>query len=374
MQFDATAKSSAVVIKDINSSVQRKGIHMFLRNAWYVAGWDREVTRELLPIQILGDRVALYRTEAGAPVALEDACPHRKLPLSMGRVKGDEVECGYHGLVFNNAGQCTRIPGATKIPRALCVRSYPVVSRYGLVWIWMGDASQADADRIFPVEHWNDADWDKNQGGTMTVDCNYLYVTDNLLDPTHVSWVHRTSFASMACEEEPIEVTESTEGVIAARWMHDAEVAPFYRQLVTFEGRCDRLQHYEVRFPSHAMIKAVFVPAGTGGKDQPLHEKALVMDSYNFMTPIDEDRTRYFWFQMRNCYPGDESVSKAMDDGVRAAFEEDRVILAAVHRGFANKVTRNFDLAIDRAPLQFRRRISLLIEAEQAARPDQTQR
>jgi phenylpropionate dioxygenase-like ring-hydroxylating dioxygenase large terminal subunit len=339
---------------------------MFLRNAWYVAAWDHEVSRGLLSVQILGEHIALYRTEGGSPVALEDACPHRKLPLSMGRITGDEVECGYHGLVFNSQGQCTRIPGATKIPRVLCVRSYPAVSRYGLVWIWMGDVARANVEHVFPVEHWNDAKWDKNSGGTMTVDCNYLYVTDNLLDPSHVSWVHRSSFASTTREVEAVEVTLSAAGVTASRWMQNAEVAPFYQQLVSFEGRCDRLQHYEVRFPSHAIIKAVFVPAGTGGKGQPLNDKALVMDSYNFMTPVDQNRTRYFWFQMRNCFAGDEAVSRAMDEGVRAAFEEDRVVLSAVHRGLQNKVTRNFDLAIDRAPLQFRGRLGELIEAEQA--------
>ena len=128
---------------------------MFLRNAWYVAAWDHEVTRTLQPVQILGDRIVLYRTNAGAPVALEDACPHRKLPLSMGQIKGDEIECGYHGLVFNSTGQCTRIPGATKIPRVLCVRNYPVVSQYGLVWIWMGEATHAHANPILEIEHWN---------------------------------------------------------------------------------------------------------------------------------------------------------------------------------------------------------------------------
>jgi phenylpropionate dioxygenase-like ring-hydroxylating dioxygenase large terminal subunit len=337
---------------------------VFLRNAWYVAAWDREVTRGLLPVQILGDHVVLYRTEVGVPVALEDACPHRKLPLSMGRLVGDEVECGYHGLVFDPAGRCTRIPGASKIPRAACVRSYPAVSRYGFVWIWMGAVAEADPNRIFPVAHYDDPRWGRNEGGTMTVDCNYLFVTDNLLDPTHVSWVHRTSFGNAACEEEPIEVTVSSDGVTAARWMYNAEVAPFYKSLVSFEGRCDRLQHYEVRFPSHAIIKAVFAPAGTGGKDRPLDETAFVMDSYNFMTPVTANQTRYFWFQMRNCYPGDKSISKAMDDGMRAAFEEDRLILVAVHQGFANKATPNIDLAIDRAPLHFRRRLGQLIAAE----------
>jgi len=338
---------------------------MFLRNAWYVAAWDSEVTRQPSAVRILGERIALYRTTAGSPVALEDACPHRKLPLSMGRVKDDEVECGYHGLVFNRAGECTRIPGSRNLSRTVHVRSYPAVSKYGLVWIWMGDASRADVNCILSVEHWEEPNWDRNRGGTMTVDCNYLYITDNLLDPSHVAWVHRASFGNEDCEANEVEVTESPEGVLASRWIYDSEVPPFYRGIVSFEGRCDRLQHYETRFPSHAVIKAVFVPAGSGGPGRSIHDQALVMDSYNLLTPIDENHTRYYWFQMRNAHVGDESVSRSMDDGVREAFEEDRVVLAAVHEGFAESTTRSIDLGIDRAPLLFRRRLQSMIDAEE---------
>lgn len=339
---------------------------MFLKNAWYVAAWDHEVKQGMLPVQIVGERIVLYRTEAGEPAALEDACPHRKLPLSMGRRKGDAIECGYHGLTFDRTGRCVHMPGASRIPPAAKVRSYPVVSRYGLLWIWMGDAAKADASRIFPVEHWDDPRWGRNCGGDMTVDCNYLYVTDNLLDPSHVAWVHITSFGNEACHEQPVEVDVLPDGVVASRWMLDAEVAPFYTKLVPFAGRCDRLQHYEVRFPSHAIIKAVFVPAGTGGKGRALDERALLMDSYNFMTPVDASRTRYFWFQLRNCSPADAALSQLMDDGVRAAFAEDKAVLTAVHRGFAEQATPNIDLASDRAPLQFRRRLQQLIAGEQA--------
>ena len=73
----------------------------FLKNTWYVAALSPEVGREPKAIRILGEAVVLYRTQAGAAVALEDACPHRKLPLSMGRIKGDAIECGYHGLTFD---------------------------------------------------------------------------------------------------------------------------------------------------------------------------------------------------------------------------------------------------------------------------------
>jgi phenylpropionate dioxygenase-like ring-hydroxylating dioxygenase large terminal subunit len=203
----------------------------------------------------------------------------------------------------------------------------------------------------------------------MTVACNYLFLTDNLLDPSHVAWVHGDSFGDAACEDEPVHATVSANGVVAHRWMHNVDVAPFYAPLVRFTGQCDRLQHYEVRYPSHCVVKAVLSPCGTGGAGTPLHPDAMVMHSYNFMTPIDADHTRYFWFQTRNFCPGDESVSKLMDDAVRAVFAEDRVILEAVHEGFRNHVAPKIDLAIDRAPLLFRWRLERLIAAEHTPSP-----
>jgi phenylpropionate dioxygenase-like ring-hydroxylating dioxygenase large terminal subunit len=82
-----------------------------LRNSWYVAAWDREVTRAPLARVFLDQPVVLYRKEDGTPVALEDRCCHRQLPLSMGKVEGDELRCGYHGLKFDSAGRCVEIPG-----------------------------------------------------------------------------------------------------------------------------------------------------------------------------------------------------------------------------------------------------------------------
>ena len=339
---------------------------MFLHNAWYVAAWDREVGDGLHPVRMLGQKLVLYRLASGEVAALEDACPHRKLPLSMGRIRGDHVECGYHGMTFNAQGACVRAPGMASPPSRACVRSYPVVSRYGLLWVWMGDPARADPDRLFQVHHWGDAAWGLNQGDGMEIRCHYLYMTDNLLDLTHVAWVHPGSFANAACEDTPLKTTVGADGVTVSRWMRDVEPAPFYGPFLKFSGRCDRLQHYEMRFPCHAFIRAVFVPAGRGGDESPLHPDAFIMDSYNFMTPVDEHRTRYFWFQMRNFAPGDEEVSRRFDASVRAAFEEDRVILEAVHRGMAQERTPHLNLPIDAGPLRFRWRVAEMIEAEHA--------
>jgi phenylpropionate dioxygenase-like ring-hydroxylating dioxygenase large terminal subunit len=89
---------------------------MYLRNCWYVAAWDHEVGSALFPVKVLGEGIVLYRKTDGGVAAPEDACPYRKLPRSMGRIKGDDVECGYHGLTFDRTGTCTRVPGARENP------------------------------------------------------------------------------------------------------------------------------------------------------------------------------------------------------------------------------------------------------------------
>ena len=76
----------------------------FPLNAWYAAAWSHEIKHELAARTICEKDVVLYRRRDGQVVALEDACWHRLLPLSMGRLKDDEVVCGYHGLVFNAGG------------------------------------------------------------------------------------------------------------------------------------------------------------------------------------------------------------------------------------------------------------------------------
>jgi len=337
---------------------------MFLRNAWYVAGWEHEFNRELKQIKVLAEKIAVYRCEDGKPVALKDACPHRKLPLSNGRLVGDTVECGYHGLTFDCAGTCVRVYGQARIPPAAKVRSYPVCDKWGLLWIWMGDAELANTDDIFPVEHFDEPGWGINKGDTMILNCNYLYMTDNLLDPSHVAWVHRSSFGNAACEDTPLKTDVDDSGVTVSRWMNDVEVAPFYKQCVPFTGNTDRKQHYEVRYPSNAIIRAIFAPAGHGGDDQYKEDECFIMDSYNFMTPVDENQTRYFWFQVRNVKPDSEELSQIMSKGVKNAFEEDRQVLNLVHQGIKDDPD-TLDLSLDVGALRFRKRLGEMINSEQ---------
>ncbi|MEM0936301.1 MAG: aromatic ring-hydroxylating dioxygenase subunit alpha [Pseudomonadota bacterium] len=344
---------------------------MFLKNAWYVAAWSSEVGRNLKAVTYLSENIVLFRTEDGAPAALEDACPHRKLPLSAGRLKGDTVECGYHGLTFDCAGTCVAAPTqSSRIPRRAVVKSYPVVDRYRLLWIWMGDPALADPDKILDVPNFGSPDWGATDGGVMDIACHYLWVCDNLLDPSHVAWVHVSSFAGAGTDDGPLEVETTDDGVIVSRWIYGQPPSPYYAGIVEFEGNCDRLQHYEMVVPGIGLNMSVYGPAGTGGPGKPLTDKTLVNISYNFMTPIDADRTRYFWFQHRNTRPHDRQISEQMNAGARMAFEEDKDILEQVHAGMKDPATPYIDLGLDAGAKQFRLKMRRRIEAENAPPPD----
>ncbi len=346
---------------------------MFLRNAWYVAGWSKDFDRNLRAEMLLEESIVFYRKADGQPVALENACPHRKLPLSQGRIKGDAIECGYHGLTFDGSGRCIAAPTQPeRIPTRARVKSYPVVDRYRFLWIWMGDPAAADPDLIFPIENFDNESWGMTDGGVLDIDCNYLWVADNLLDPSHVAWVHVTSFAGAGTDDSPLQVDRTGRGVIVWRWIHGGMPSPYYADLVKFEGECDRLQHYEMCHPAIGLNKSVYTPAGTGGPGKPPVDETYVNISYNFMTPLDENRTRYFWFQHRNTDPDDRAISERMNEGARMAFEEDRDVLVAVHAGMNNRKTPNIDLGLDAGAKLFRKSLETLIGAEQKAKSGRT--
>jgi vanillate O-demethylase monooxygenase subunit len=233
-----------------------------------------------------------------------------------------------------------------------------------MLWVWMGDKERADPADIFPADHWGDPDWGSTDGDDMVFGCNYQHITDNLLDPSHVAWVHPGSFAGDGADDVALEVTIGDNGVTVWRWMLDSEPAPFYAPFLRFGGKCDRKQQYEMRYPCHALIKAYISPAGTGGEDRPLHPDAFVMESFNFLTPVDEKTTRYFWFQMRNFAPGDMEVSRRFATSVRAAFEEDRFILEASQRGMDESGGSTINLRTDSGGIRFRHRLAQLIDAE----------
>ena len=336
----------------------------FLENAWYVAARSAVVQDRLFPVRMLGEDLLLFRDAEGQVAALEDACPHRKLPLSMGRLENGIVSCGYHGLCFDRAGRCVNAPTQDKIPSNAVVRSYPSVERYGLVWVWMGDPELADVADIIEFPDYGAAGWDLTDGGMLECRCHYLYLLDNLLDPSHVAWVHETSFASAGTDDVPLVIEDTDSGVLVSRWIRDIEPPPYYAAMLPFDGRVDRLQYYEAVFPSLAINMSTYARAGEGGDLEHLPEDTYRMRSYHFITPIDADSTRYHWFQHFNTGVGDPEVRMFLNEGARSAFEEDRVVLEAVHSGMKDPSRPPLDLQLDIGARKFRKKLAAMINAE----------
>src|SRR5215813_10997074 len=201
---------------------------MFIKNFWYVAAYDHEVAREPFGRMILGEPIVFFRKEDGTPAALEDRCVHRHLPLSMGKLVGDHLQCHYHGLRYDCTGRCVKVPGQNTIPPSAQVKSYPVVERYRWLWIWMGDPALADPDKITDFHWLDDPNWGA-KGSYLHVKANWQLIVDNLLDLTHLAFVHESTIGNAALvENAAMKVTRAPNNVVVTRWIINAPAPPTF--------------------------------------------------------------------------------------------------------------------------------------------------
>lgn len=335
---------------------------MFLKNYWYIAAMPDEVGRALLQRWILNEPVLLYRTEVGAPVALEDICPHRSLPLSEGNLLGDQVQCAYHGLEFGPDGKCTRIPAQPNVPPRCRVRAYPVVEKWRWLWIWMGDPELADESRI-PDFHWNDdPDWTPT-GGHFYIKCDYNLLVDNLLDLSHETFVHASTIGNAAVAETPVRTETDDDEVRVLRQINNHPAPPLYVKLKNFTGEIDRTQNITWTPPTNIVIESRSSPSGSNDPDMVLEYRVL-----NGITPATSGATHHFWAVPRNFAP-EEEVTQAFHEGSVAAFTEDVDVLEKQqammeHQGGAPKW---IDINADQGGLLARRKVKQLLETEQAS-------
>ncbi len=100
-----------------------------------------------LAASVGGAALALWRAEDGRPVAFTDRCAHMPLPLSTGRCERGRLQCRYHGLEYDPSGKVTGVYSHA-IDDGRRAQAWPAMEKYGRVWVWMGDAAQADEARI----------------------------------------------------------------------------------------------------------------------------------------------------------------------------------------------------------------------------------
>jgi phenylpropionate dioxygenase-like ring-hydroxylating dioxygenase large terminal subunit len=340
---------------------------MFLRNNWYMAAWSSELKDKPLGRKILNEPVVLFRGESGEAGALEDRCCHRAMPLALGELTGDHIRCIYHGLEFARDGSCVRIPGQDTVPARVRVKSYPVVERDQIIWIWTGDPERADASKIIPYPWHQDPGWAWTSAG-YRLGCNYLLLQDNLLDLTHLAYVHRHTIGGSptAHFEAKTDVERDGNCIKVRRWIPNSEPPATYVKAVGFKGRVDRWQETE-SWPGVMHIYTGATDAGTGAYEGK-REGGFGLRLFEGLTPETETSTNYFWSAAHNYKVDQPEATAQLYREIKATVDEDVVVLEEQQRMINSDPTRGFvgirfDAGLNRA----RNLISGMIEAEQAS-------
>lgn len=305
---------------------------MFLKNCWYVAAWDHElIDGRLLARTLLEQRVLLYKGDSGQVVALADRCCHRGVPLHLGRREGDCIRCMYHGLKFDATGKCVQIPGQEMVPARLGVRSYPVVVRDHLVWIWMGDAALADSDQILDYPFLRDPQW-KGIPDYLHYKANYLLIVDNLSDFAHLAFVHTHTLGGSeeyAYTTKPVSMERLERGFRVERWHMNAPPPPFHRKVIADPQRnVDRRNIGHMHIPGVFFLESLFAPAGAGAEKGNL-EGAREYRNCQFMTPETRSTTHFFWNYLNNFEGDDHNISRSLQQSLIEGFMEDKHIIEA---------------------------------------------
>ncbi|WP_280154799.1 aromatic ring-hydroxylating dioxygenase subunit alpha [Piscinibacter sp. XHJ-5] len=343
---------------------------MFPKNAWYVACTPQEIDDKPLGRRICNEQIVFYRGPDGVVAALEDFCPHRGAPLSLGRVVEGKLVCGYHGLEMGCDGRTIAMPGQ-RVRGFPCIRSYPVVERHGFVWVWAGDAAQADPARIHPLPWADNPEWAYG-GGLYHIQCDYRLMIDNLMDLTHETYVHSTSIGQKEIDEAlPATRTEGEE-VITSRFMENIMAPPFWKMALRGnhlpdDQPVDRWQICRFTPPSHVMIEVGVALAGRGGYDADPKDKAssIVVD---FITPETETSIWYFWGMARSFNPKDKALTASIREGQGKIFGEDLEMLERQQRNLLAWPERSLlKLNIDAGGVQARKVLERLIAAERGA-------
>jgi phenylpropionate dioxygenase-like ring-hydroxylating dioxygenase large terminal subunit len=337
---------------------------MFLRNGWYAAIWSKDLKDHPVGRVFLGEKIVLFRNGAGAVGALEDCCCHRAAPLSKGELAGDHLVCGYHGLKFDLGGHCVEVPGQSLIPRGAKVRSYPVREKWGVVWIWMGAPANADESSI-PNLHWlADPKWAATPG-YIHLRSNYQFLVDNLLDLTHVSYVHKKTLAGDPREATvPARTERLPDGVRVGRWMIDFVPPPLFARAGNFIGNVDRWQFVTWKPPATVYLDVGCAETGTGAPEGD-RSRGISIWSTHLITPESENSSHYMFCFARDFRLGDEEISKLLYEGSKATFLEDAEMLEAVQSNRRGGSLEGLvDIAADAAQLQARRMLDQMITAE----------
>jgi len=336
---------------------------MYLRDAWYVAATSDEISQSPLARLLLEEPVVLWRMSDGTAVAFEDRCCHRHAPLSAGRVLGDNLQCGYHGLTFDRSGTCVDVPSQARVPPDARIRAYPLVERYNWVWIWMGDPVAAN-EALIPETYWHEsADWCA-VGDKFLVDCHYQSLIDIQLDNTHSRFVHPDTLGNDGSLRHDPKTTRDGETLRNHRRMPDSDPPPIFARASGINGNADVWVEWQYT-PRAGIITfdAGIAELGSGVFDGD-RSKAVTMFNTHGITPETATTCHHFWVSARDFALDDEAIHATMA-GIRDVFLEDVAMVEAQQRirNYAPHAPQ-IDINADVPTIQARKLVDRLIAGQ----------
>jgi vanillate O-demethylase monooxygenase subunit len=341
---------------------------MFLRDCWYVVGFSGDLGGAPVARTVCGRPIVLFRTASGRAAALEDRCGHRAAPLSRGVCAGETIRCPYHGLEYDRDGRCTRVPSQEHIPDTLHVRAYPLVERDAVLWLWPGEPARADPRAIVSQAYHEDSAWAWNHG-MLEVAAEQQLVVDNLLDLSHLQYVHQGTLGGNPEEDAAAELTVERHGnaVHVRRWLRN--VTPSARNVLALGAveRVDRWQEFVFR-PGVLQFHSGAAPANTGALDEGRREHATSIRHFHGITPATAASTLYFFSSAWNFRADDAEFGAKMTETTISTFLEDKALLEAQQLRLAQEPDRPLrTLRSDAGVVHARRIMAELLAAEAAA-------
>lgn len=306
-------------------------------NCWYVACWGADVTEQPMERWILDRPVVFYRNSAGAVVALGGRCPHRGFPLAKGRVCGDTIECGYHGIQFDATGKCTHVPTQDRIPERMKVPSYPVHEVWDWIWIWMGDPALADVSIIPDHDALGLADpanWEPDVKVYSNVAARYQLLHDNLLDLSHVGFLHGSTIGTADLARTQQSNEQGINWLNSTRYVTNATLTSGLSAAWGVDGVVDR-----------ELSLTFLLPCLHWGRDRFLRSRALdtadageelaVRRIYHAITPATRYSAHYFFVRASGRNGSARPTlkfdyRKIIDEDVTAVEEVERLLNAGV--------------------------------------------
>src|SRR3990167_4234123 len=337
---------------------------VYLTNTWYAAAFSGELSTTPLLRTLLGEPIALYRGESGRALALHDRCPHRFAPLHQGQVFGEDLRCPYYGLRFDPQGACVHNPiGEGKIPKAACVRSFPLAERDGIVWMWWCDAP-ADETTIRRWPEFDDTARHTSVEGYIHVRANFELVIDNLLDLSHAEFLHPYLATEGFNRRTQYSMEQQGNTVVARNWRPSEPITGLFA-LAYGEGAPTNVDHLSVvtwEAPSTIRLDIGVTRPGRPAAEGPSSYQA------HLLTPETAHTSHLFWKWARDFQIDDEELSVQLQASLQHAFlTEDEPMIESQSRHMAGRQLDELKpvlLPTDSAALRARRVLRQLIEQQ----------